>query len=44
LKKTLDGLSAAESVRTVASSKNCGFTLWTVEMPAEDVVVKEMEE
>jgi hypothetical protein len=21
--------------------KNCGFTLWTVEMPAEDVVVKE---
>jgi hypothetical protein len=23
--------------------KHCGFTLWTVEMPAEDVVVKEME-
>jgi transcriptional regulator NrdR family protein len=22
--------------------KNCGFTLWTVEMPAEDVVVKEV--
>jgi transcriptional regulator NrdR family protein len=22
---------------------NCGFTLWTVEMPAEDVVVKEGE-
>jgi transcriptional regulator NrdR family protein len=24
--------------------KNCGLKLWTVEMPAEDVVVKEMEE
>jgi hypothetical protein len=24
-------------------AKNCGFTLWTVEMPAEDVVVKERE-
>jgi transcriptional regulator NrdR family protein len=23
--------------------KHCGFTLWTVEMPAEDVVVKEVE-
>jgi predicted Zn-ribbon and HTH transcriptional regulator len=21
--------------------KHCGFTLWTIEMPAEDVVVKE---
>jgi transcriptional regulator NrdR family protein len=24
--------------------KNCGFRLWTVEMPAEDVVVKEVTE
>jgi transcriptional regulator NrdR family protein len=23
--------------------KNCGLKLWTVEMPAEDVVVKEVE-
>jgi transcriptional regulator NrdR family protein len=24
--------------------KNCGFRLWTVEMPAEDVVVKEVKD
>jgi transcriptional regulator NrdR family protein len=24
--------------------KNCGFRLWTIEMPAEDVVVKEVKD
>ena len=24
--------------------KHCGFTLWTIEMPAEDVVVNEVKD
>jgi transcriptional regulator NrdR family protein len=38
LKRTLDGIKR----RRVC--KNCGLKLWTVEMPAEDVVVEETEE